>query len=107
MVVYNPLGWERSGEVTVHVATGKSPVSATGAQVVEVKPDGKTDFADVKLHVLHVPALGYKVVWVGKGAAGRDEHPVTAKDAGDTITLENEALRVTVDKQTRMYHEPA
>ena len=100
VVVYNPLGWERSGEVTVHVATGKSPVSATGAQVVEVKPDGKTDFADVKLHVLHVPALGYKVVWVGKGAAGRDEHPVTAKDAGDTITLENEALRVTVNKQS-------
>jgi alpha-mannosidase len=100
VVVYNPLGWARSGEVTVHVATGKSPVSATGAQVVEVKPDGKTDFADVKLHVLHVPALGYKVVWLGKGVAGRDEHPVTAKDAGDTITLENESLRVTVNKQS-------
>jgi alpha-mannosidase len=67
---------------------------------VEVKPDGKTDFADVKLHVLHVPALGYKVVWIGKGAAARDEHPVSAKDAGDTITLENEGLRVTVNKQS-------
>ena len=29
-------------------------------------PDDKTDFADVKLHVLHVPALGYKVVWIGR-----------------------------------------
>jgi alpha-mannosidase len=100
VVVYNPLGWARSGEVTVHVQTGKSTVSATGAQVVDVKPDGNTDFADVKLHVLHVPALGYKVVWVGKGAAARDEHPVSAKDAGDTITLENETLRVAVNKQS-------
>ena len=36
--------------------------SATGAQVVEVVPDDKTDFADVKLHVLHVPAMGYKLI---------------------------------------------
>ena len=99
VVVYNPLGWERSGEVTVHVQAPKG-VSATGAQVVEVKPEAKTDFADVKLHVLHVPALGYKVVWIGgKGAAERDEHPVSAKESGDSITLENDALRVTVNKQ--------
>ena len=104
VVVYNPLGWARSGEVWVRAQTGKSAVSATGAQVVEVKPDDKTDFADVKLHVLHVPALGYKVVWVrrasDKGAAERDEHPVNAKDGGDAITLENEALRVSVNKQS-------
>jgi len=104
VVVYNPLGWARSGEVTVHVPTGKSAVNATGAQVVEVKPEDKTDFADVTLHVLHVPALGYKVVWVrragDKGATERDEHPVSAKDAGDSITLENEALRVSVNKQS-------
>ncbi len=104
VVVYNPLGWARSGEVTAHLQTGKGEVSATGAQVVDVKPDDKTDFADVKLHVLHVPALGYKVVWVhhsnDKVAAERDEHPVSAKDSGDAITLENEALRVSVNKQT-------
>jgi alpha-mannosidase len=100
VVIYNSLGWERSGDVTVHVETGKSAASVTGAQVVEVKPDDKTDFADVKLHVLHVPAMGYKVVWVGRGASGRDERPVSAKDAGDTITLENEGLRVAVNKQS-------
>jgi alpha-mannosidase len=100
VVIYNSLGWERSGDVTVHVETGKSAASVTGAQVVEVKPDDKTDFADVKLHVLHVPAMGYKVVWVGRGAAGRDERGVSGKDAGDTITLENEGLRVAVNKQS-------
>ena len=101
VVVYNPLGWERSGEVTVHAGTGKATMSANGAQIVEMRPDGKTDFADVKLHVLHVPAMGYKVVWIGaKQAAGRAESGVTAKDAGDVITLENEMLRVSVNKQT-------
>ena len=101
VVIYNPLGWERSGEVTARVKVPKGSLSAAGAQVVETKPDDKTDFADVKLHVQHVPALGYKVVWVGgKGVAERDEHPVSAKESGDSITLENETLRVTVNKQT-------
>ncbi len=104
VVIYNPLGWARSGEVTVHVPTGKGAVNATGAQIIEVKPEAKTDFAYVKLHVLHVPALGYKVVWIHhaseKGATERDEHPANAKDGGDSITLENEALRVSVNKQS-------
>src|SRR5215469_5093019 len=69
VVVYNPLGWERSGEVTAHVQTAKGATGATGAQIVEAKTDDKTGVSDVRLHVLHVPALGYKVVWVG-GKAG-------------------------------------
>ena len=98
VVVFNPLGWERSGEVTVHVAA-KTGVTASGAQVVEVRPEQNTGFADVKLHVLHVPAMGYKVVWLGgKGTAEPAEKAVTAKDADDAITLENAKLRVSVSK---------
>ena len=103
VVVYNPLAWERSGEITTRVQISKEQeVSATGAQVVEVRPDAKTDFAEVKLHVLHLPALGYKVVWIGggKGTPEPAEKAVTAKDAGDSISLENTTLRVTVAKQT-------
>ena len=46
--------------------------------------------------MLNVPALGYKVVWVGgKGAAeNRRRRRVTAKDSGNAITLENATLRV-------------
>jgi alpha-mannosidase len=101
VVVYNPLGWARSGEVNVHVETGKGEVGATGAQVVEVRPEQNTNFADVKLHVLNVPALGYKVVWVGagKGTPEPAEKEVTAKDAGGSISLENAKLRVVVSKQ--------
>lgn len=101
VVVYNPLAWERSGEVTAHVQVGKGAVTANGAQVVESKADDKTGFADVKLHVLKVPALGYKVVWVG-GARGKGmaESDAQAKETGDAITLENATLRVTVNKNS-------
>jgi alpha-mannosidase len=102
VVLFNPLGWARSGEVTVHVETGKGQVGATGAQVVEVRPEQNTNFANVKLHVLNVPALGYKLVWVGagKGTPEPSGKEVTAKDAGDSISLENAKLRVVVSKHT-------
>ncbi len=34
------------------------------------------------------------------GSSERDEHAVTAKESGDSFTLENETLRVTVDRNT-------
>jgi len=101
VIVYNPLGWARSGEVRVHVEAGKPITSATGAQIIETTTDPKTGVSTVRLHVLHVPALGYKVVRLGSGKGAKTgESDVTAKDAGNTISLESDALRVTVDKQT-------
>jgi alpha-mannosidase len=101
VVVYNPLGWERSGEVVVHVQGGK-PGVASGAQVVESKTDEKTGVSDLKLHVLKVPALGYKVVWVGAGALAKQsgESSADGKEAGNSITLENGTFRLAVDKQS-------
>ena len=101
VVVYNPLGWERSGEVVVHVQ-GDNPGVASGAQVVESKTDEKTGVSDLKLHVLKVPALGYKVVWVGAGALAKQsgESSADGKEAGNSITLENGTFRLAVDKQS-------
>jgi alpha-mannosidase len=101
VVVYNPLGWERSGEVSARVQGPKGALSASGAQVVEVSTDDKTGVSEVRLHVLHVPALGYKVVWVGgKAAKEPAENEVKANESGNAITLENGNLRVSIDKQT-------
>ncbi len=102
VVVYNPLGWERSGEVIAHVQGAKNAVGAAGAQIVETKTDEKTGVSDVRLHVMKVPALGYKVVWVGGANRGKQnaESDAQAKDSGSAITLENAALRVSVDKQS-------
>jgi alpha-mannosidase len=101
VVVHNPLGWERSGEVMVHVQSGKA-TTATGAQIVETKTDEKTGASDVKLHVLNVPALGYKVVWVGTGSQAKlaGDRIVDWKESGNSITLENDILRVSVNKQS-------
>ena len=99
----NPLGWERSGEVSVHVHAGKPITSAEGAQIIETEaPIRRPASSDVRLHVLHVPALGYKVVWLGAGKARRtaSESDVAAKHGGNSITLESDILRVTVDKQS-------
>jgi alpha-mannosidase len=101
VVVYNPLAWERSGEVSVHVQVGKAGLRASGAQVVEAKSDEKTSVSDVKLHVLNVPAFGYKVVWIGgTQAKEKAESGAEAKESGNSITLENGILRVVVDKQS-------
>jgi len=86
--------------VKVHVVGLKGGVSATGAQVVASKVDEAAGAADVRLHVLKVPALGYKVVWLGGKGAAKNESDADAKDSGTAITLENATLRVTVDKST-------
>jgi alpha-mannosidase len=100
VVVYNPLGWERSGEVTVHLESGKNGLAANGAQIVNIASHSGSDAADVTLHVLHVPALGYKVVWLGPGHTKSGESEAQAKDSGNAITLENATVRITVDKQS-------
>jgi alpha-mannosidase len=100
VLVFNPLGWERSGEISVHVDSGKPVTSAEGAQIIDTRTDPQTGASDVRLHVLHVPALGYKVVHLGSGAAKNAESDVAAKDVGNSISLESNAVRVTIDKQT-------
>jgi alpha-mannosidase len=101
VLAFNPLGWERSGEIRVHVDTGKPITSATGAQIIETKTDPQTGASDVRLHVLHVPALGYKIVRLGSGSAKSlaGESDVAAKQDGSFISLESDLLRVTIDKQ--------
>ena len=101
VIVYNPLGWARSGEVSIQVQAGKPITSATGAQIIETTTDPATGVSHVRLHVLHVPALGYKTLWLGSGKASpAGESDVAAKDAGGSISLESPVLRVTVDKVT-------
>jgi alpha-mannosidase len=81
VVVYNPLAWERSGDVQAKVEGH----------------DGKV--SEVTLHVDHVPALGYKVV---NASGPKIELPTSSKasETTESITLENEHLRVALDKKT-------
>ncbi|HEX8812907.1 MAG TPA: glycoside hydrolase family 38 C-terminal domain-containing protein, partial [Terracidiphilus sp.] len=81
VVVYNPLGWERSGDVHVRVQTEADKS------------------AEMTLHVDNVPALGYKVVRVG-GAKAETHAVAKASDAGNSIALDNDRVHVAVDKNT-------
>jgi alpha-mannosidase len=115
VVVYNPLGWERSGDVTVKMQlpgdhSGKLQVtdgssgkpSADSVVIEEAKTDEKTGVSELKVHVGHVPAFGYKTVRVSSTLDQRGFRivPVNAKETASSATLGTKGLRVTVDKET-------
>jgi alpha-mannosidase len=104
VVVYNPLGWERSGEVNVRVQlaqVGKAGVSVSTNDVVSrVKTDEKTGVVDLSIQVAKVPALGYKVLWIQPNKGGDKVKGPGADETEKFITLNNEAIRLTVDKKT-------
>ena len=108
VVVYNPLGWERSGEVTVDAQL--PPAAEHGVKIVDAADSGHPRFpirssVDEKTGVAHltffassVPALGYKVVRIVPGsesAAGE-----TASSSAGSLELHNDKLTVVVDKKT-------
>jgi alpha-mannosidase len=108
VVVFNPLGWTRSGDVIVKIQLP----NAAGARFVDavhggtlptqiISADKQTGEIKARVHVDQVPALGYKVIKVYPETTAR-EGIATAHShtAGDKVTLENAKLRVTVDKNT-------
>jgi alpha-mannosidase len=107
VVVYNPLGWQRSGDVRVKVQLPKpSPTDITVASGDVIsgsgEVDAKTGVADMTVHVEKIPAFGYKVIHVGQEHAV-DEFTVSdshAKELGNSRTLEGRAMRVGVDEST-------
>uniref|UniRef100_E6Q0A2 Glycoside hydrolase family 38 central domain-containing protein n=1 Tax=mine drainage metagenome TaxID=410659 RepID=E6Q0A2_9ZZZZ len=110
VVVMNPLGWERSGEVTV---TAQLPpgqpiedyaLAGNGAEHAAahvVSRDAKTGVTTLRIAAQHVPALGYKVLWLGATKAANDpDAGRTMSDQASQYVLENDRLRVTISKTT-------
>jgi alpha-mannosidase len=110
VVVYNPLGWERSGDVVVQLQTfptahftasddaeGKRPISFE-----IVSRDSSTGVSTLKFHVAGVPALGYRVLFVQPAPADllEDSPRHSGNDDGKNLVVENKNLRVKVDKVT-------
>ena len=111
VVIFNPLGWERSGDVKVQVQLPKAGMNGfhitdaarktvLGSHILSV--DKKTGVAELDIHVDGVPALGYKVLDVAPESATDQMSipPAKASEAAGAITLENNAIRVVIDKQT-------
>jgi alpha-mannosidase len=103
VLVFNPLAWERSGEVEVNVQmpnaapNGVSVLDAQGhvLPAVQISKDEKTNSFKLLVEAKNVPSMGYEVLHVVPGTK-----PFTSDLKVNGLTLENADLRVTVDKTT-------
>jgi alpha-mannosidase len=112
IVVFNPLGWQRSGEVLASVdgfpngfvvTDPKTGVELHSSDLGREQSDGTTKY---RIPVADVPALGYVTLRLApecKGSAcgghstgGR----AGVRDEANDFILENGHLRATIDKST-------
>jgi alpha-mannosidase len=103
ILVFNPVAWDRSGVVKVDIemptaAAGNISILDANNQVVPSKllsTDSQTNTYQLMLLVKNVPSFGYKVLHAMQGT---QSFASDLKASGTTI--ENAAVRVTVDPQT-------
>jgi alpha-mannosidase len=103
VMVLNPLAWERSGTVTANVQLPSAP--AGGVSVLDamnhvvpsqlLNSDAHTNTYSLLIKANNVPSLGYKVLHVIAGTK-----PFATDLKAEGLTMENSALKVTVDKET-------
>ena len=104
IVVYNPLSWERTGPVTVEVqlpgpAEHMEAKDASGGPLLSqvISKDSATNTVKLRVLVLKVPSLGYKVIHVGAAATPQQ---VASSLKASKSELENEFLKLKIDPQT-------
>jgi alpha-mannosidase len=103
VLIFNPLAWERSGPVTVDVqlpgpARNGVTVLDKANRVVPsqlIASDAATNSYRMLIEARGMPSLGYKVLRVVPGA-----RPFASDLKAEGLTLENSALKVSVDKET-------
>jgi alpha-mannosidase len=111
IIVFNPLGWERSGEVTLEIPIGHfATILALTDGSHETKPlqyevlslgASPFDLSEIKFGVSSVPAFGYKVFQLRVvGSLFSKETAVKSDMTTHVLTLENKILRVSVDSVT-------
>jgi alpha-mannosidase len=70
IVVFNPLGWQRSGEVTIHMANYphgflvRDPLTGLQEGSDFFQTETRDGMNDYRVPVMDVPALGYKVLQI-------------------------------------------
>ncbi len=113
VLVFNPLGWARSGNVTVDV---QMPAATPDVSVLDshgavlpseaLSKDATTNTFHLLVEARDVPSLGYEVLRVVPG-----KRPFASDLKVNGTTLENAALRVVVDPKngciTSLYDKKA
>jgi alpha-mannosidase len=109
IIVFNPLGWERSGDVLVRIsdypqgfAVGYPSFKWPSSAFSKEFRDGEEVY---RIPVSNVPALGYQVLHLFRASKGTKYQPTDgqiAKEENGTFHLESSlgVLRVVVDKQS-------
>jgi alpha-mannosidase len=115
IIVYNPLGWDRSGDVKMRFQwprdhSGVLQVfdeesKAAGLESLPIKTittDDKTGVTELTVYVWRVPAFGYKVLRIisTPHEYGMSILPINAKETAKSATLGTKWLHVTIDKET-------
>jgi alpha-mannosidase len=111
VIVWNPLGWDRTGDVTVKVqSTSGKPQDYTWSDdsqngkirlVQTLSSDPSTGVSRIKLADVSVPALGYRVVQLSPNKfTAVYSPPSDGADSSDAFTLLGKNLRVKVNKTT-------
>ena len=111
LVVFNPLGWERSGNVKttlqlpgaaheihlVDAASKGAPIAAT-----VVSRDQRTGVTELSFDADKVPALGYKVYRIASSTAGTPGYMPKQESGGKELLLQNssDGLAVRISTET-------
>ena len=103
VIVFNPLGWKRSG--TLNVSVEMPSAAPAGVSVLDahnrvvpsevVSTDKQTNTFHLLVQASDVPSLGYQVLHVVTG-----KKPFATDLKANGMTLENAKLKVTVDPHT-------
>ena len=103
VLIFNPLGWQRSGLAQLDVQMPDS--AATGVSVLDAEnrvlpsqvlsSNAKTNTYHLLVDARNVPSMGYEVAHV---IPGKRAFPTDLKVSGDSF--ENSILKVTVDPKT-------
>jgi len=101
LLVYNPLGWDRSDLVKFEIPARSQYRVFDGAGQELLSQAAATEEGGNALYFNpgKVPGLGWKTVFLKSGEACALAGP-SVKDGPDRIEVENELVRIAIDKQS-------
>ena len=107
VLVFNALSWNRDGMVETDVKFDESvPANLAvydGAEkllTAVLKRDDENKTAKIRFYAKNIPAVGYKVFSVGADKGENVASSLSISDTGNDIVMENENLKVEIDKGT-------
>ena len=108
IVVFNPLGWERSGDVSAAIPGYRNgfivtdPVSRTSIPDSILQRTGPVT-NEIRIPVSSIPPFGYKVLRVEQGCKSCGDYAVRIPrpfESSGSWVIEGDRLRINIDKST-------